>query len=197
VYLAAAGLLAQATPSTTAPTAISKNPILPAGNEILWGTFSFVVLFLILWKFAFPAVNKQMQARTEKIRNNIDEAQQVRNEAEQILADYQRQLADARGEANRIIEEARQAAEQLRHDMVRRADEEVAELRQRNAADLQTAQERAIGQLQSQVRNLALELAEKVIGANLDKDRNLALVDQYIAELNSTRAAGAGQQGGS
>jgi F-type H+-transporting ATPase subunit b len=197
VYLATAGLLAQATPSTTAPTAISKNPILPAGNEILWGTFSFVVLFVILWKFAFPAVNKQMQARTEKIRNNIDEAQQVRNEAEQILADYQRQLADARGEANRIIEEARQAAEQLRHDMVRRADEEVAELRQRNAADLQTAQERAIGQLQSQVRNLALELAEKVIGANLDKDRNLALVDQYIAELNSTRAADAGQHGGS
>jgi F-type H+-transporting ATPase subunit b len=197
VYIAAARLLAQATTTTTAPTAISKNPILPAGNEILWGTFSFVVLFLVMWKFAFPAVNKQMQARTERIRNNIDEAQKVRNEAEEILADYQRQLADARGEANRIIEEARQAAEQLRHDMVRRADEEVAELRQRNAADLQTAQERAIGQLQSQVRSIALELAEKVIGANLDKDRNLALVDQYIAELNAAQAEGAGRQGGS
>jgi F-type H+-transporting ATPase subunit b len=188
-------LLAQATTTTTAPTAISKNPILPAGNEILWGTFSFVVLFLVMWKFAFPAVAKSMQARTDKIRNNIDEAQKVRNEAEQILSDYQRQLADARGEANRIIEEARQAAEQLRQDMVRRADEEVAELRQRNAAELAAAQERALSQLQNQVRSLAIELAEKVVGANLDRDRNLALVDQYIAELEAERSAGAGRQG--
>jgi F-type H+-transporting ATPase subunit b len=197
VYLAVAGLLAQATTTTTAPEAVSKNPILPAGNEILWGTFSFVLLFLVMWKFAFPAVNKSMQARTEKIRNNIDEAQKVRNEAEEILADYQRQLADARGEANRIIEESRQAAEQLRQDMVRRADEEVAELRQRNAADLQMAQERALSQLQNQVRSLAIELAEKVVGANLDRDRNLALVDQYIAELNAERSAAAGPQGSS
>jgi F-type H+-transporting ATPase subunit b len=197
VHAAVVGLLAQATTTTTVPTAVSKNPILPAGNEILWGTFSFVLLFAVMWKFAFPAVNKSMQARTEKIRNNLDEAQKVRNEAEEILADYQRQLADARGEANRIIEESRQAAEQLRQDMVRRADEEVAELRQRNAADLQMAQERALSQLQNQVRSLAIELAEKVVGANLDRDRNLALVDQYIAELNAERSAAAGQQGSS
>jgi len=194
VYLAA-GLLAQATTTTTVPTAISKNPILPAGNEILWGTLSFFVLFGVMWKFAFPAVAKSMQARTDRIRNNLDEAQKVRTEAEQILADYQRQLADAKGEANRIIEESRQAAEQLRADMVTRADEEVAELRRRNTADLQTAQERALSQLQNQVRGLAIELAEKVVGANLDRDRNLILVDQYIAELNAQSPAGAGQQG--
>jgi F-type H+-transporting ATPase subunit b len=176
-----ATLIMQATPNVQ-----SKNPILPSGAELVWGVVSFVVLFAILAKYAFPAVNKAMVARTEKIRNNLDEAQKVRDEAETILADYQRQLADARGEANRIIEEARQAAEQLRQDMVRRADEEVAELRQRNAEDLRAAQERAISQLQSQVRNLALELAEKVVGANLDRDRNLQLVDQYIAELQAS-----------
>jgi F-type H+-transporting ATPase subunit b len=186
VFLTLAGqFVAQAT-TTTVPNVQSKNPIIPSVPEIVWGVVSFVLLFAILAKFAFPAVNKTMQARTEKIRSNIDEAQKVRNDAEQILADYQRQLADARNEANRIIEEARQAAEQLRQDMVRRADAEVAELRQRNAADLQAAQERAIAQLQSQVRGLALELAEKVIGANLDRDRNLTLVDQYIAELNAS-----------
>ncbi len=192
MYFALVQLVAQTT-STTAPAPQSKNPILPSTPEIVWGVFSFVLLFIILAKFAFPAVNQMMQARTEKIRNNIDEADKIRSEAEQILADYQRQLADARNEANRIIEEARQAADQLRKDMVRRADEEVAALRQRNAAELQMAQERAISQLQSQVRDLALELAEKVVGANLDRERNLALVDQYIAELNAR--SGAGQQG--
>jgi F-type H+-transporting ATPase subunit b len=180
-------LVAQATTTTTTANAPqSKNPILPSTPEIVWGLVSFAVLFFVMWKFAYPAINKMMQDRTERIRTNIDEAQNVRDEAEQILTDYQRQLADARNESNRIIEEARQAAEQLRHDMVRRADDEVAELRRRNAEDLQIAQERAISQLQSQVRNLAIELAEKVVGQNLDRDRNLQLVDQYIAELNAT-----------
>jgi F-type H+-transporting ATPase subunit b len=196
VHLVLAQVVAQATTTTTVQNVQSKNPILPSGAEILWGTFSFVLLLIVLWKFAYPPVVKQMQARTEKIRNNIDEAQKVRNEAEQILADYQRQLADARSEANRIIEEARQAAEQLRQEMVRRADEEVAELKQRTAADLRAAQERAISELRNQVRGLALELAEKVIGANLDRDRNLTLIDQYIAELDA-RPADAGRSGSS
>jgi F-type H+-transporting ATPase subunit b len=188
VSLALIGSLVAQVTTTTAPTVNvqSKNPILPAGNEIVWGTFSFLVLFVLMAKFAFPAVRKSMDARTERIRNNLDEAERIRGDAQQILADYQRQLNDARSEANRIIEEARQAAEQLRQELVRRAEAEVAELRQRNAAELRAAQERAIGELQAQVRNLAVDLAEKVVGESLDRERNLRLVDQFIAQLNAS-----------
>src|SRR5215471_19128778 len=122
----------------------APNPILPSGTEILWGTVSFAVLVALMWKFAFPSVQKAMQARTDKIRSNLDEAERVKTEAHSILDEYQRQLADARSEANRIIEEARQAADQLRQDMVRRADEEVAELRRRNIDDLKAAQDRVM-----------------------------------------------------
>jgi F-type H+-transporting ATPase subunit b len=185
--LLAAGshLVAQATTATTEVAKAPTNPILPSGTEILWGTVSFVVLVVLMWKFAFPSVVKAMQARTDKIRSNLDEAEKTRSEAQGILEDYQRQLADARSEANRIIEEARQAADQLRQDMVRRADEEVAELRRRSADDIRIAQERLLGQLQTQVRELAIDLAEKVVGANLDRQRNLALVDQFIAEVSA------------
>jgi F-type H+-transporting ATPase subunit b len=187
----AAALYAQATTATTtAPAQQAPNPILPSGTEILWGSFSFVVLVVLMWKFAFPSVQKAMQARTDKIRGNLDEAERVRQEAQGILEDYQRQLADARTESNRIIEEARQAADQLRQDMVRRADDEVAELRRRSIEDLKAAQERVMGQLRLQVRDLAIELAEKVVGANLDRTRNLALVDQMIAELEARPAGG-------
>lgn len=170
----------------SAETVQSKNPILPSGAELVWGIVSFAILFAILYKFAFPAVNKMMQDRTDRIRNNLEEAEQVRGEAQGILAEYQRQLADARNEANRIIEEARQAAEQLRQELVQRADQEVAELRERQLEDLRLAQERAVSQLQTQVRDLAIDLAERVVNANLDRDRNLQLVDHYIAELNAT-----------
>ncbi len=178
------------TTTTAAPAQQAPNPILPSSTEILWGTVAFAVLVVLMWKFAFPSVQKAMQARTDKIRSNLDEAERVRQEASMILEEYQKQLADARSEANRIIEEARQAADQLRQDMVRRADEEVAELRRRSIEDLKAAQERVMGQLQLQVRDLAIDLAEKVVGANLDRTRNLALVDQLIAELEARPAGG-------
>jgi F-type H+-transporting ATPase subunit b len=189
-------LAAQTTATTAAPAQQAPNPILPSGTEIIWGSVSFIVLLVLMYKFAFPAVQKAMQARAEKIRENLDEAEKVRTEAHGILEEYQRQLADARSESNRIIEEARQAADQLRQDMVRRADEEVAELRRRSIEDLRSAQERVLSQLQSQVRTLAIELAEKVVAENLDRDRNLALVDQFIAELNSNPSPGAPSAGG-
>jgi F-type H+-transporting ATPase subunit b len=190
-FVAGVHALAAQTATTAAPAQQAPNPILPSGTEILWGAVSFAVLVVLMWKFAFPSVQKAMQARTDKIRNNLDEAEKVRTEAQMILSEYQKQLADARGEANRIIEEARQAADQLRQDMVRRADEEVAELRRRSIEDLKAAQERVMSQLRLQVRDLAIELAEKVVGANLDRARNLALVDQLIAELEAKPAGGA------
>jgi F-type H+-transporting ATPase subunit b len=191
VASAAAHLFAQTT-TTAAPAQQAPNPIIPSTTELFWGSLSFVILVVLMWKFAFPSVQKAMQARTDRIRNNLDEAEKVRQEASGILEEYQRQLADARNEANRIIEEARQAADQLRQDMIRRADEEVAELRRRNMEDLKAAQDRVMSQLRLQVRDLAIELAEKVVGANLDRTRNLALVDQLIAELEAKPAAGGG-----
>ena len=70
-------------------------------------------LQLLAWK-AWPAIKKALQDREDKIRGDLEHAESVRDQAETELADYQRQLADARNEAGRIIEEARQSAEQVR-----------------------------------------------------------------------------------
>src|SRR3954452_15081999 len=122
----------------------AKNPILPATNEIIWGTLAFLVLLVGMWKFAFPAVTKAMNDRTERIRTNLDSAERVKSEAQTILDEYQRQLADAKSEANRIIEEARQTAEPLRRDLMQRPETEVAQLRQRSSDDIAAAQDRAL-----------------------------------------------------
>src|SRR5205807_3500301 len=100
----------------------APSPILPATNELIWGAISFVLLFFLMSKFAYPALKKGMDGRAEKIRGSIDEAERARGEAQQILDQYQRQLADAKSEAGRIIEEARQAADKLRQDLKRQAE---------------------------------------------------------------------------
>jgi len=163
----------------------APNPILPAKNEIIWGFLSFVALFVLMQKFAFPAVQKAMQARTDRIRENLDEAERVKTEAQTILDEYQRQLADAKTESSRIIEEARQTAEQLRRDLMERAEAEVAELRERSLGDIRAAQQRAMVDLKAQVANLAIDLAEKVVEKNLDRDTNIALIESYIAQVGS------------
>ena len=165
----------------------APNPILPEANEIIWGGLSFLVLFVIMAKWGYPAIMKAMDARAERIRGDLDEATRARTEAETVLADYQRQLADARSESNRIIEEARQTADQLRRDLMTRAEAEVSELRQRSKDDIDAAKNRAMAELRSEVSSLAIELAEKVVGRNLDAESNKALVDSFISEVGSSR----------
>lgn len=164
----------------------APSPIIPETKEIVWGSISFLAVLFLMMKFAYPALKKGMDARTEKIRGNLDDAERVKAEAATVLEDYKRQLADARNESNRIIEEARQTAEQLRRDLMQRAEAEVAELRQKTRDDISAAQERAMADLQSRVGDMAIELAEKVVEANLDRDANMRLIDSYIAQVGSS-----------
>jgi len=179
-----ATLLAAAADTTNVQ---SKNPILPAGNEIVWGLVSFLALFAIMYFLAFPAVKKAMEARTERIRQSLDAAEKAKSEAEAVLDDYQRQLADAKNEANRIIEEARQTADQLRRDLIAKAEADAAEIRQRATADIDAAKERALAELRGQLTALAIELAEKVVERNLDHQTNVALVESYITQVSQQR----------
>src|SRR2546423_7563487 len=145
----------------------APNPILPSGDEMIWGIGAFVIVFVLMYRLAFPAVKKAMDDRTERIRNNIDNAERVRAEAQTILDEYQRQLNDAKSEANRIIEEARQTAESLRRDLMTRAEAEVAELRQRSQDDIRAAQDRALAELRASVAEIAIGAAEVVVQHNL------------------------------
>jgi F-type H+-transporting ATPase subunit b len=180
-----ATLLAQA--DDHGASAEAPNPILPETNEIIWGFLSFMVLFVLMAKFAFPAVQKSMQARTNRIRKDLDDAERLKSEANTILDQYKAQLQDAKNEANRIIEEARQTADQLRRDLMSRAESEVAELRQRNADDINAAKERTLADLRTQVAEIAIAAAERVVERNLDRDTNAALVDDFISQVGAQR----------
>jgi F-type H+-transporting ATPase subunit b len=165
----------------------APSPILPATNELIWGSLSFVVLFFLLRRFAFPAIRNSMDARAERIRSSLDEAERAKSEAQSILAEYQAKLADAKSESARIIEEARQSADRLRQDLRRQAESEVAASKQRAQEEIEAAVARATADLRTTVRELTLELAEKVVQRNLDRATNLALVDQFIDEIAAAR----------
>jgi F-type H+-transporting ATPase subunit b len=159
--------------------------ILPAWNEVFWGGLSFVILLALMWKFAFPSIKTMMAARTERIRESLDEAERAKSESQRILEDYQRQLADAKNESARIIEEARQTAEQMRRDLMIRAESEINEVRERSRHEIEAAKVRALDDLRHQVSELAINAAEIVVQRNLDRDTNRALVERFIEQIGA------------
>ncbi len=161
----------------------APNQLLPETNEILWGAFGFLVLFFFVAKFGYPAMKKSMDARTERIRNDLDAAESQRTEADQLLADYRAQLADAKNESARIIEEARQSADALKRDQEGRLQSELAELRTRAAADIEAAKTQAISDLRGEVAQLAVGAAEVVVGKNLDQATQVQLIEDYINQV--------------
>jgi len=159
--------------------------ILPAGNEIIWGGLAFVVLLLVMWKYALPPVRNMMKQREDRIREDLERAEQARTEAEGELANYRRQVADARNEAARIIEEARQSADEVRRQIQSQAEADAAETRSRAQEDIRLATDRAQADLQGRVADLSIELAEKIVERNLDRDTQLALVESYIGQVGN------------
>lgn len=160
-----------------------SNPILPSANELLWGSIAFIIVFLLLAKFAFPNAAKALKDRTDKIRGDIEFAEKDREEASQLLADYRAQIASAREESTRILEDARRTAEQVRTELRSKAEEESARMIERAREDIAGERERAIAEIRREVGTLAVDLAGRVIGESLDRDRQLSLVDRYIDEL--------------
>ena len=168
----------------------SPNPIFPALEEIIWGGLAFVILFAFMWWKGFPAVKRAMDARSEKIRADLDAADTAKTDAMRTKSEYEAQLAEAKSAAAAIIDEARGQADQLRQDLQARAEADIAEQRARAAADIESSRRQAIDDLRTEVAAIAVGAAERVVGASLDADVHRSLIDGYIDEV-----AGAGSNG--
>jgi F-type H+-transporting ATPase subunit b len=163
----------------------APNPLLPETNELIYGVIGFVVVFFFLWRLGYPSIKSGMNARADRIRNDLDSADQAKAQAQQVLDEYRAQLADAKGESNRIIEEARNQAEALKRDQEQRLQAELTEMRQRATAEVEAAKVAAIADLRSEVTDLAINAAEVVVGHNLDRATQLQLVENYINQVGS------------
>ena len=163
----------------------APSPILPEMNEIIWGGISFLLLLLLMWKFALPAVKEGMNNRTERIRHDLDEAETAKTEAVEVLDGYNAQLADAKGEAARIIEEARQSADALKKDQETRLQTELAEARARAAADIEAAKAQATADLRGELAQLAVGAASAVVNKNLDPAAQTQLIEDYISSVGT------------
>jgi F-type H+-transporting ATPase subunit b len=168
-----------------------QSPILPASNELIWGTVAFLILLFLMYRTVFPMINQSYKDRRANIEGKLEQAEKEREEADQLLEQYRRRLREAEDETQRILEEARANAERVRRDLLGKAEADADRQLDRARQAIQAERDQAIRQLRNEVGTLAVELATRVVGDSLDRDRQLRLIDQYIDDLGDQTQAGA------
>jgi len=161
--------------------------LLPHPDELIAGLIAFVIIFFFVWKWAVPALNKTLEARQAKIRAEYEAAEAAKVEAESLLGDYREQVAGAQDEATAIVDEARVSGEQVKADIVARAEDEAEQIKTRAHDEIAGERERVAGELRREVADLSITVAEKVVETNLDDELQRQLVDRYIDELGGVR----------
>ena len=165
----------------------SSNPLLPAPPDLIWSSVIFVVLFIFFWRMILPRVQKLLDARAELIEGGIRKAENAQAEAAAALEKYNEQLAEARAEAAKIRDQARQDGTKILNELKEQASADAARITVNAQATIEAERQSALVSLRSEVGSLAIDLASGVIGQSLSDDKNAAnLVDQFLADLEKS-----------
>ncbi|ALX04399.1 MULTISPECIES: F0F1 ATP synthase subunit B [Aeromicrobium] len=163
------------------------NPLIPELPEIVLGLVVLGILFLLIRKFVVPNFEKAFAERTAAIEGGIEEAKSAQQEAQAALEQYTAQLADARHEAARIREEAKEQGAQIIAELRAQAQEEAARITATAHAQVEAERSQALAQLKSEVGSLATDLAGRIVGESLeDEARQRRTVERFITELEGS-----------
>lgn len=152
------------------------------GNFILI-TGSFILLLVLIKKFAWSNITGIFEERAEKIASDIDRAEEARQKAEVLAQKREDELAGSRKEAKTIIENAKETAEQSKANILADAKLEAEHLKEKANQEIAQNKVEALQSVKGEVADLTISLAGKIISQNLDSHAHKALIDQYIDQL--------------
>ncbi len=149
-----------------------------------WQILLFVGLLLVLRKFAWKPILEAVNTREEGIKNALESAEAAKKEMQNLQADNERILNEARAERDGMLKEARQLKENMIADAKAEAQTEADKIVAQAQATIESEKKAAIAELKSQVAGLSVEIAEKVVRKELDsKDKQLELVESMLGDV--------------
>jgi F-type H+-transporting ATPase subunit b len=162
-----------------------QNPLLPDLTELIIGFVTFGIIFLALWRVVLPRFSATLAERTEAIEGGLQRAEQTQAEADRTLQAYREQLAEARHEAARLREQAREQGAQIIAEMREQAQAEGRRLVEAAHAQIEADRQQALQSLKAEVGGLAVDLASRVVGESLtDEARQRRVVERFLDELD-------------
>jgi F-type H+-transporting ATPase subunit b len=161
----------------------APNPLQFKTDLAIWTFVVFILLFLVLKKFAWSPISIALDRREQHIADNIEAARRRDEEARQLLAEYERKLAGAADQVRSMLDEARQDAERSKQEIVAEAKAAAQGEHQRTMRDIRTATDAAVEELSQRSADLAVELAGKVISAKLTPEERSKLVKDSLSKF--------------
>jgi F-type H+-transporting ATPase subunit b len=157
--------------------------VIPKLGEIWPTVVAFVILFVVLWRFAFPPIIAMLDKRADTIRESLEKAEETQIEAERLMDEYKKQMAEARLEAGRIVEQGRKVADSMKDEIVAKANEEAQNLIVKAKESIEAEKTAAMAELQASVADLSVLVAGKVIGKSMSVEDHAELIKQAMAEV--------------
>jgi F-type H+-transporting ATPase subunit b len=161
----------------------------PNSGLMAWTLIIFVVLALILSRYAFGPITAAVRAREQALEEALNSAKHDREEAARLLEQHRAALDASRGEAQKLIADARVSAERVRAELVEQAHAEQASMLARARQEIESEKARAIADLRREAVDLAIAGAGKVIERNLDEAANRQLVESFLASVKPAAVA--------
>jgi F-type H+-transporting ATPase subunit b len=158
----------------------------PNVGLMIWTLVVFAISIFVLGKYAFPRIQEALDRRQHAIESSIDHAEQIRKEADELLAEYRQRLRDARQQADEIVARAEKASEERESEAVADAKRRREELMEQTRRDIEQETRRAIQEIRKEVADLTVLATEKVTRKTLTEADQLRLVEEALSELDFT-----------
>ena len=146
-----------------------------------------MVLYFVLKRFLFGPITNLMNDRSEKISDQIDQAIERENEAEQLKADYQQRLQDAKAEAQDIIEDSRRRAQRNKEDLINEAKSEANQKIERAEQEISRAKQQAVESLKDEVTNISIQMTKQLLEKSINTELQEKTIESYIEGIDKDK----------
>lgn len=160
--------------------------IFPGKAELIYGILAALVIFAMLYKFAGPAIQKGLAARTARIQKSLDDAASDKASAATEAADIRQAKGDIGAERGRLLAEAAAQAESMLADGRSRLEAEVGELKARAIADIETARGRSADELRGEIARLSATAADRAVAESINDATHQDLIEAFIQKVGAS-----------
>ncbi|MBC8184919.1 F0F1 ATP synthase subunit B [candidate division KSB1 bacterium] len=158
----------------------------PNAGTIFWTVVTFVLLLLILKKFAWGPILKGLEDRENRIKSAVYQAEHDQKEAEKHLEEQKRIIGEANKESVKLLNDSKETAEHTRKEIVEQARSEAERMLERAKQEIDLSKEAAIADVKKYAVDISLLAAQKVVGETLSEKQQINLIEKYINELSQT-----------
>ena len=156
-------------------------------DESAWVALGFVIFIVLVWKKAASAISDLLDTRIQKIKNDLEESEAIRVEAEKELEKFKAMQLEAVSDAERIIADAHVAADRIRNAAIEKANESIKRREEQAKAKIAAAEVAVISELREKASSVAILASKKIIASELDAELSSTIIDESISQITSAK----------